>query len=101
MREQVREATREVDEEGCMAIQQNSIFGLRQGAPASEAAGSLRLPGVKSDVFLKALLETPTTKHARRSPLEWLGAMGFHIAIVAALIIVPLYTTATIHLSEY
>jgi periplasmic protein TonB len=86
-----------------MAIQRNTILGLTQDAPASKkTAGSLRLaPTVKNDVFLKALLETPTTKHARSSPLEWLGAMGFHILIIAALIIVPLYTTGTIRLNPY
>ena len=56
---------------------------------------------MKNDVFLNALLEMPTTQQTRRSPLKWLSAMGFHIVIVAALIIVPLFTTATIHLSEY
>ena len=86
-----------------MASQRKSILGLTQDAPAGKkTAGSLRLaPTVKNDVFLKALLETPTTKHARRSPLEWLGAVGFHIVIVTALIIIPLYTTGTIHLNEY
>jgi protein TonB len=56
---------------------------------------------VKNDVFLNALLEMPTTQQARRSPLKWLGAVAFHIMIVAVLIIVPLYTTGTIRLSEY
>ena len=63
-----------------MAFQHNSIFHLTQELPARKAAGSVRLaPSVKNDVFLKALLETPTEKHARRSPLEWLGAMGLHV----------------------
>jgi hypothetical protein len=84
-----------------MAIQRNMIFGLTQKAPASKTAGSLHLARVKNDVFLKALLETPTTQQARRSPLKWLGAVAFHIMIVAVLIIVPLYTTGTIRLSEY
>ena len=85
-----------------MATQRISIFGPQQDAPARKAAGSLRLaPTVKNDVFLNALLEMPTTQQTRRSPLKWLSAMGFHIVIVAALIIVPLFTTATIHLSEY
>src|SRR5260370_18407209 len=83
-----------------MAIQQKPI-GLMQHARPRKAAGTVCLPSVRNDVFLKALLETPTTEHARRSPLEWLGAMGFHIVVIAPLIIVPLYTTATIHLSEY
>ena len=85
-----------------MADYRTSIFGPMQDAPAKKSAGSLRLAStVKNDVFLNALLEIPTTKQEHRSPLEWLGAMGFHIAIVALLVIVPLYTTATIHLSDY
>jgi periplasmic protein TonB len=85
-----------------MAIHRISIFGLMQDGPARKAAGPLRLPStVKNDVFLNALLEMPTTKHARRNPLEWLGAMGFHIVVVAALIIVPLFTAATIHMTDY
>ena len=85
-----------------MAVQRISIFGPQQDAPARKAAGSLRLaPTLRNDVFLNALLDMPTTQQTRRSPLKWLSAMGFHIVIVAALIIVPLYTTGTIHLNEY
>jgi protein TonB len=56
---------------------------------------------VKNDVFFNALLEMPATQRTRRGTLKWLSAMGLHIVIVAALIIVPLYTTGTIHLNEY
>src|SRR5690242_7555583 len=85
-----------------MATHRISIFGPMQNAPARKAAGLVRLaPTVKNDVFLNALLEMPTTQQAHRSPLEWAGAMALHIVIVAALIIVPLYTTGTIRLSEY
>src|SRR5207244_13126680 len=85
-----------------MATQRISILGPEQGAPARKAAGSLRLPPTTNiHVFFNALLEMPTTQQTRRSPLKWLSAMGFHIVIVAALIIVPLYTTGTIHLNEY
>jgi periplasmic protein TonB len=85
-----------------MATHRISIFGPKQDAPAKKTAGPLRLPSaVKNDVFLNALLEMPTTQQTRRSPLKWLGAMGFHIVIVAVLIVVPLYTTGTIRLSEY
>jgi protein TonB len=85
-----------------MPIYRTSIFGPIQGAPAKKAAGPFRLAStVKNDVFLNALLEMPTTKQEHRSPLEWLGAMGFHIAILVLLVVVPLYTTATIHLSDY
>ena len=85
-----------------MATQRISIFGPEKDAPARRAAGSLRLaPTVKNDVFLNALLEVPTTQQTRRSPLRWLGAMAFHMVIVAVLIIVPLYTTGTIRPSEF
>src|SRR5207302_11306524 len=85
-----------------MATHRISIFGPMQNAPARKAAGLVRLaPTVKNDVFLNALLEMPTTQQAHRSPLEWAGAMALHIVIVAALIIVPLYTAGTIRLSEY
>ena len=84
-----------------MATRRNSIL-LIPDAPERKAAGSVRLtPIVEDDVFLNALLEMPTTKQARRSPLEWLGAMGLHLVIVAALIMVPLYTTGTIRLSDF
>jgi len=55
----------------------------------------------RNDVFLSALLETPTTETVRRSPLQWAAATGLHIAILATLIIVPLYTTGTIELDKY
>ena len=85
-----------------MAVHRISIFGPHQDAPARKATGSPRLaPTVKNDVFLNALLEMPATQQTRRSPLKWLGAVAFHIVIVAVLIIVPLYTTGTIHLNEY
>ena len=57
-------------------------------------------PTVQKDVFLNALLEMPTTKQPRRSPLEWAGAMALHVVILAALIIIPLYFTGTISLPE-
>jgi periplasmic protein TonB len=85
-----------------MATHRISILGLMQDAPFRKPAGPLRLtPTVKNDVYLNALLEMPTTQQSRRSPLKWVGAMAVHIVIVAALIIVPLYTTGTISLNEY
>jgi protein TonB len=47
------------------------------------------------------LLETPATKTLRRSPLEWAAATALHVAILATLVIVPLYTTGTIELGNY
>jgi periplasmic protein TonB len=80
-------------------MQHYSIFDPTQNSSGTK---HVRLaPTVKNDVPLTALLEEPVRKPARRSPLEWLGAMGFHIGIIAALIIIPLFTTATIHMTEY
>jgi protein TonB len=85
-----------------MGTDRISIFGPTQDGPARKNAGSLRLsPTLENDVSLRALLETPTTEQVRRSPLQWAGAMVLHAVIIAALIIVPLYTTGTIHLNEY
>jgi protein TonB len=67
-----------------------------------KSARPVRLsPTTQNDVFLNALLETATTKTVQRSPLQWAVATGLHIVIVAALIIVPLYTTGTMQLSKY
>jgi protein TonB len=69
---------------------------------AGKHAQPVRLsPTTQNDVFLNALLETGTTRKVRRSPLEWVAAMGLHIVILATLIIVPLYTTGTIQLLNY
>ena len=85
-----------------MANRPISFFDPAQVAPTKKSAGPApQLPVVQNDVSLNALLETPTAKQPRRSPLEWAGAMGLHILIVAALIIGPLYTTGTIHLSNH
>jgi periplasmic protein TonB len=85
-----------------MAMHRISLIGPAQDASKKAGAARLSLPAnVRKDVFLNALLEMPTTKHARRSPLEWAGAMGLHLVILALLIIVPLYTTGTIQLGKY
>jgi len=77
---------------------QLKLFGFRKKG----AGATLALPAsVKKDVFLNAILETPTAKPMRRNPLEWAGATLLHVGIVAALIIIPLYTTGAIHLPEY
>jgi protein TonB len=79
------------------------LFDTAQGGPTGKLAKTIRLaPTTEKDVFLSALLETPTTKTLRRSPLEWAAATALHIAILATLIIVPLYTTKeAIKLSNY
>jgi protein TonB len=58
-------------------------------------------PTAGKDVFLSALLEMPSTEGTHRSPLQWAEAMGLHFVILALLLIIPLYTTGTIHLPKY
>jgi periplasmic protein TonB len=78
------------------------LFDLTPKGPTGKEVRPVRLaPTTKNDVFLNALLETGATKTVRRSPLEWAAATGFHVALLAALVIVPLYTTGTIQLSKY
>ena len=78
------------------------LFDATQAGPTGKPARAIRLsPTTQNDVFLSALLETPTTKTMRRSPLQWAAATGLHIVILATLILVPLYTTGTINLGKY
>jgi protein TonB len=44
------------------------------------------------DVFADALLEDTFT-HQRRSPLDWIASIGVHFAVLALLLILPLYFT--------
>jgi len=44
------------------------------------------------DVFAEAILEDTST-HQHRSPLEWVASIGVHFAILAVLLILPLYFT--------
>src|SRR5258708_36989945 len=87
---------------GTMTTHPMHLFDLDQKGPTGKPARLVRLtPTTWNDVSLNALLDAPTTKNARRSPLEWAAATGLHIVLVATLIIVPLYTTGTIPLSKY
>jgi periplasmic protein TonB len=77
------------------------LFNPAQKSPPRDGRPVRLSPTTRNDVFLSALLEIPTTKTARRSPLQWAAATSLHIAILATLIIVPLYTTGTIQLDKY
>ena len=78
------------------------LFDLATKSAAAKSARPVRLsPTTQNDIFLNALLETPTTKSVRRRPLRWAVATGLHVVILAVLIIVPLYTAGTIQLVNY
>jgi protein TonB len=87
---------------GKMTTHPMHLFDPGQAGSIGKPTRLVRLaPTTKNDVFLNALLDVPTTKNERRSPLEWATATGLHIAILATLIIAPLYTTGTIQLNKY
>jgi periplasmic protein TonB len=78
------------------------LFDPPQKGRIAKLTRPVRLtPTTENDVFLSALLETPTTKTVRRNPLQWVTATSLHIVILATLIIVPLYRTGTIDLGKY
>jgi protein TonB len=78
------------------------LFDPAQKGLTGKTTRPVRLPPTTAnDVFLNAILETPTTRRVQRSPLQWAAATGLHVVILAALIIVPLYTTATIQLRNF
>jgi protein TonB len=78
------------------------LFDPTEAGLTRKPARPVRLsPTTQNDIFLSALLETPATKTLRRSPLEWAAATALHVAILATLVIVPLYTTGTIELGNY
>lgn len=84
-----------------MIFGQKSLFDFPGNSLGKKATHIILAPTVKKDVSLEALLEEPVEKKPPRNPLEWLGASAMHLLILAALIIIPLYTTGTIHLGEY
>lgn len=45
------------------------------------------------EVFAEAILEDASA-HQRRNPLDWIASIGAHVAIVALLVVLPLYFTA-------
>lgn len=52
-------------------------------------------PEEARDTVLRGLLDTPMEKDGR-NPLDWLVSLGVHVAIVAALVIIPLAFTQAI-----
>lgn len=65
--------------------------------PVAKASAHLILPPPKvqplHDTFAEAMLED-TSSHQRRSAFDWVVSIAVHIAILAVLLILPLYFTA-------
>jgi periplasmic protein TonB len=58
------------------------------------------VPQPAEDIFTKALLELPT-EYKHRNPLEWVFSLLVHAAVIASLIILPLYFTQAIDLQAF
>jgi len=84
-----------------MIFGQKNLLDFPGNSLGKKATHIILAPTVKKDISLEALLEEPIEKKPPRNPLEWVGASAMHLLILAALIIIPLYTTGTIHLGEY
>ena len=84
-----------------MIFGQKNLFNFPGNSLGKKATHTILAPTVKKDTSLEALLEEPVEKKPPRNPLEWVGASAMHLLIIAALIIIPLYSTGTIHLGEY
>lgn len=65
-----------------------------QGASKAKQPVILHPPklGPVRDVFAEAILEE-SSSHQRRSPLDWALSLGIHAAVIAVLLILPLYFT--------
>jgi len=51
-------------------------------------------------VFAEAMLEDTST-HQRRSPFDWIVSVGVHFAILAVLLILPLYFTSGLDMQKF
>ena len=77
-----------------MLTQHILIVGDADATAKGRAHIILAPPGVEPlhDVFSEAILED-TSSHRHRSPLDWVVSIGVHFAILAVLLILPLYFT--------
>lgn len=53
------------------------------------------------ETFVAAMLEEPSEQRKHRNPLEWVLSVGVHLAVLAALIIIPLYFTQTLNVKAF
>jgi len=69
---------------------------LDEAQPSGSARPSIVLPPPKMeplhDVFAEAMLEDSST-HQRRSPFDWVASLAAHVAVLAVLLMLPLFFT--------
>jgi protein TonB len=79
------------------------VFLLGKTQAASREKQHVILPQPKEeparDAFAEAMLED-TSAHHRRSALDWVAAIGVHVVILAALLILPLYLTTGLNFQK-
>jgi periplasmic protein TonB len=77
-----------------MQNRHNLFLQETQGASKTEQPVILPPPkmGAVRDVFAEAILEE-SSSHQRRSPLDWALSFGIHAAVLAVLLVLPLYFT--------
>ena len=79
------------------------VFLLGKTQAASREKQHVILPQPKEeparDAFAEAMLED-TSAHHRRSALDWVAAIGVHVVILAALLILPLYFTTGLNFQK-
>ena len=77
-------------------MRRNHVLFLEDSEPVPETRAHIVLapPEVEPlhEVFAEAMLED-TSAHQRRSALDWVVSIGVHFAVLAALLILPLYFT--------
>jgi protein TonB len=75
-------------------VQVQHIPFIGKTDPASKAHIGVALPRIEGlhDVFAEAMLED-TSVRQHRSALDWVASFGVHVAILAVLMILPLYFT--------
>jgi periplasmic protein TonB len=77
-------------------MQNQHMLFLEETQHTSSSERGVILPPPKGnparDVFAEAILDE-TSSHQRRSPLNWAVSLGIQIAVLAALLILPLYFT--------
>ena len=85
-----------VKPEGILMQSEHFLF-VGDTEPVAKARPHVVLPPPKveplHEVFAEAMLEDAST-HQVRSVFDWVAAIGVHFAILAALLILPLYFTA-------
>jgi periplasmic protein TonB len=94
-------ATGTVADSRCLMVPKLLVpAGARIGAAAEPEGAGGASPIAQVNVFDEALLGNSSLGH-RRSPADWLVSLGVHAAILAVVLIVPLFYTQVIDLQQF